>query len=205
LRVFEGHTSYVDAVSFSADGRFALSGSLDQTLRLWELDTGRCLRVFEGHTSSVTSVSFSADGRFALSGSMDRAPRLWELEWELEAHDLVDWNEGALPVLETFLTLHTPPTATLPPDHNPSEQEAQRFLTRCGMPTWSEQDFQELIRQLQYAGYGWLRPEGVRRKLEEKTQALQRSFLVQILTAYAARRKLEERTQSQQSPPPLLE
>jgi hypothetical protein len=41
------------------------------------------------------------------------------------------------------------------------------------MPTWSEEDFQRLLHTLGCAGYGWLRPEGVRRKLEE--MALERS------------------------------
>ena len=92
---------------------------------------------------------------------------------EPEAHDLVDWDEGALATLETFLTLHTPYAATLPQDREPTEQEIQQALTRRGKPTWNEQDFQGLIRQLQYAGYGWLRPEGVRHKLEEMAASWQ--------------------------------
>jgi len=36
-------------------------------------------------------------------------------------------------------------------------------------PKWNEGDSQQLIRELQYRGYGWLRPEGVRKKLEEMT------------------------------------
>jgi hypothetical protein len=66
-------------VCLSADGRFALSGSHDNTLRLWELASGRCLRTFEGHKHHVNSVCLSADGRFALSGGKDNTLRLWEL------------------------------------------------------------------------------------------------------------------------------
>ena len=53
LRRFEGHTSYVNSVCFSPDGRYALSGSLDKTLRLWEVASGKELRRFEGHTGEV--------------------------------------------------------------------------------------------------------------------------------------------------------
>ena len=48
-----------------------------------------------------------------------------------------------------------------------TEEERRHTLARRGRPTWTEEDFQGLLRQLQYSGYGWLRPEGVRRKLEE--------------------------------------
>jgi WD40 repeat protein len=61
------------------DGSCALSGSSDDTLRLWDLVTGDCLRTLEGHAKSVTAVAVLADGRRALSGSWDQALRLWDL------------------------------------------------------------------------------------------------------------------------------
>jgi WD40 repeat protein/serine/threonine protein kinase len=77
-RTFEGHTNWVRSVSWSPDGRFALSTDGD-TLRLWDISSGKCLRNFEGHTSSVQSASWSPDGLFALSGSRDKTLRLWEV------------------------------------------------------------------------------------------------------------------------------
>ena len=173
LRIFTGHTSHVTSVCLSADGRWALSGSLDKTMRLWEVASGQCLRTFTGHTDIVMSVSLSADGRWALSSSYDHTVRLWELDWELEAHELTDWDEGARPYLEIFLTQHTPYVGMLPQDREPSEQEVQQAITRRGKPSWNEDDFQKLIRQLQYAGYGWLRPEGVRKQLEHMARIWQ--------------------------------
>jgi len=163
LHTFEGHTDGVSSVCLSADGRFALSGSGDKTLRLWQVATGRCLRTFEGHTNWVRSVCLSTDGRWALSGGGDKALWLWQMDWELETRDPATWNEGALPYLKTFLTLHAP---YLSPDPT-----APGGLVRRGKPSWSEQDFQDLIRQLQCAGYGRLRPEGIRTRLEELTQS----------------------------------
>jgi WD40 repeat protein len=78
-RTFEGDTGGVNSVAFSPDGRFALSGSYDTALRLWDVAAGQCLRTFKGHTRSVNSVAFSPDGRFALSGSEDTTLRLWAL------------------------------------------------------------------------------------------------------------------------------
>ncbi|MBI5590272.1 MAG: DUF4365 domain-containing protein [Deltaproteobacteria bacterium] len=68
------------ALVWGSDQRRALSGSGGKTLRLWDVETGRCLRVFEGHTGSVTSVAWSLEGRLALSGASDKTLRLWEVK-----------------------------------------------------------------------------------------------------------------------------
>ena len=52
----------MNSVFLSADGRYTLSGGCDETLKLWEISSGRCLRTFEGHTYSVKSVLLSPDG-----------------------------------------------------------------------------------------------------------------------------------------------
>ncbi|MFD5337581.1 WD40 repeat domain-containing serine/threonine protein kinase [Streptomyces hawaiiensis] len=80
VRTFDGHDGAVEAVSLSADERYALSGGRDGTVRVWEVRTGRCLRVLEGHGAKVRSVSFSGDGRFAFSGGEDGSVRWWERE-----------------------------------------------------------------------------------------------------------------------------
>ena len=63
----------------SNDGRLALSGSLDHTLKLWEVESGRELRTFKGHLFGVSAVAFSPDGLLALSGSMDATLKLWDV------------------------------------------------------------------------------------------------------------------------------
>jgi hypothetical protein len=65
-----GHTGGINSVAFSPDTTRALSGSDDNTVRVWEVESGRCLRVLEGHAASVWSVAWSGDGRHALSGSL---------------------------------------------------------------------------------------------------------------------------------------
>lgn len=69
----------VTSVVFSTDGKRALSGSDDGTLKLWKVETGQNLRTFIGHSQEVRSVAFSPDGQFALSGSADKTLKLWEV------------------------------------------------------------------------------------------------------------------------------
>lgn len=73
-----GHAGGVRAVAFSPDGQWALSGSEDQTLRLWEVATGREVRTFVGHTEAITFAVFSPDGKQILSSSYDRTLKLWD-------------------------------------------------------------------------------------------------------------------------------
>lgn len=76
-RSLKGHGHFVQDVVISSDGQFALSGSWDGTLRLWDLSTGTTTRRFVGHTKDVLSVAFSADNRQIVSGSRDKTIKLW--------------------------------------------------------------------------------------------------------------------------------
>merc|ERR1719223_2373771 len=62
-RALCGHSHYVSDVVISSDGQFALSGSWDGTLRLWEINSGKTTRRFVGHSKDVLSVAFSVDNR----------------------------------------------------------------------------------------------------------------------------------------------
>jgi hypothetical protein len=76
---FRGHTAPVRCVAFSPDGRLALSGSDDRSVRLWDVAGGAELHRFDGHTDVVAAVTFAPDGRRAASAGGDRTIRLWEV------------------------------------------------------------------------------------------------------------------------------
>jgi len=86
LRRFDdGHTHAVRSVTFSPDGRSALSGSFDGSLCLWDVKSGKEIRRFKGHggwfsSGEVMSVGFAGDGKRLISGSVDKTLRLWEVE-----------------------------------------------------------------------------------------------------------------------------
>lgn len=73
------HAGVVTSVAITPDGRSAVSGSTDMSLRSWELETGTCLKLFDGHWLAVTSIAITPDGRFVVSGSEDTALRLWDI------------------------------------------------------------------------------------------------------------------------------
>ena len=77
--VYTGHGSMnVRAFAFSHDGRFVLSSSNENDLKLWESKTGKEVRTFKGQTSEIKAIDFSPDGSFVLSGSRSGV-QLWDL------------------------------------------------------------------------------------------------------------------------------
>ncbi|UYV67603.1 GNB2L1 [Cordylochernes scorpioides] len=77
LKRLKGHNHFVSDCIMSSDGQYALSGSWDKSLRLWDLTTGKSTRRFAEHTKDVLSVAFSADNRQIVSGSRDKTIKLW--------------------------------------------------------------------------------------------------------------------------------
>jgi len=90
-----GHNHFVQDIVISSDGQFALSGSWDSTLRLWDLNNGTTTRRFVGHTKDVLSVAFSADNRQIVSGSRDKTIKLWntlgECKYTIDERGHSEW------------------------------------------------------------------------------------------------------------------
>ncbi|MBI3862822.1 MAG: Gfo/Idh/MocA family oxidoreductase [Planctomycetia bacterium] len=110
--VLDGHTRIVSAVAFSPDGRMLATGSADESIKLWEVDTGRELRVLEGHSRPVNSLAFIGGGKWLASVCGGRAVggnelKLWDVSngkdlATVEAHE-GRINQLALSVDEKLL------------------------------------------------------------------------------------------------------
>jgi eukaryotic-like serine/threonine-protein kinase len=77
-QTLEGHTSEVSSVSWSPDGKFILTGSGDNTAKVWNAEKGQEVLTLKGHTLPVRSVSWSPDGKRILTGSDDTTAKVWD-------------------------------------------------------------------------------------------------------------------------------
>jgi WD40 repeat protein len=87
VRSLAGHDDGVLACAVAPDGRRVISGSLDGTLRIWDLEDGRTLATLDGQHGGVSSCAVTPDGRRVIWGSLDGMLRIWDLDQE-RASDL---------------------------------------------------------------------------------------------------------------------
>jgi len=68
------------ALVVSADGSRIVAGNADQTVKIWNPETGALLHVLVGHGDAVTAVAYSPDGKTIVSGSIDGTVRTWDAD-----------------------------------------------------------------------------------------------------------------------------
>ena len=90
-----GHTAPVTTGEFSPDGARCATGSLDRTIRLWNVSTGAALHVFRGHRGPINRIAYDPFGKRILSAAVDGAAF-----WDIAGN--VDPGEAPSPVAATF-------------------------------------------------------------------------------------------------------
>ncbi len=78
LLVLWGHSDRVNCAAYSPDGRRLVTGSFDNTARIWDAGTGVQLAVLSGHSDYVISAAWSPDGKHIVTASQDKTVRIWD-------------------------------------------------------------------------------------------------------------------------------
>lgn len=90
INTFTGHSSWITSVAISPSRQTIISGSLDDTIRIWNLQTGEQIQILKGHLKAVNTLAITADGQTLISGGDDRNIRIWNLFTGNQIRSLVD-------------------------------------------------------------------------------------------------------------------
>ena len=77
IRELQAHNDLITALDFDAPFGTMVTAALDDTVRVWDLNAGRCMGMLEGHMSSVRCLQ--VEENIVATGSMDASIRLWDL------------------------------------------------------------------------------------------------------------------------------
>ena len=101
IRTLQGHNRSVMAIAVMPDGKKTISGSGDNTLKIWDLENGREIQTLQGHTGQVWKVAVTPDGKKAVSGSSDNTLMVWDLENGREIQTLLGHTDQVWTVAVT--------------------------------------------------------------------------------------------------------
>jgi WD40 repeat protein len=101
------HYDAVRGVVFSPDGSHLATASYDETVKVWDVESGELLKTLEGHNHWVECVAYSADGKLLASGGRDVTVKIWDAESGECLHTLKGHRDAARtlsfsPMIMTF-------------------------------------------------------------------------------------------------------
>lgn len=107
LRTLKGHTGNVNAVTLTPNGQYIVSaagGSLlssENSLKIWDLQTGTMLRTLTGHTQRINAVVVTPDDKHIVSASDDTTVKIWDFYTGTQLHNLIGHTKKVNTVVVT--------------------------------------------------------------------------------------------------------
>jgi len=80
LHTWQGYTTLARNASFSPDGQLLASSHDDRIIRLWDVETGKCVKTLTGHHHIIWQVIFNSDDKLLVSASSDKTVKIWDLK-----------------------------------------------------------------------------------------------------------------------------
>ncbi|MEZ2246871.1 hypothetical protein [Microcoleus sp.] len=100
VHTLTGHSESVYFLAITPDGQTLVSGSDNNTIKIWQLSTGQLLRTLTGHDTghdkAVRSLAISPDGQNIVSGSSDKTIKIWQLSTGQELRTLTGHSDSIL-------------------------------------------------------------------------------------------------------------
>lgn len=99
VNTIRGHSGRISTITFSPDKKSIASGSVDKTIKLWQVSMAWEIRTFGGwfsgnHSKEITCLAFSPDGKYLVSGSRDATLRLWQVKTGKQRVSVKSHNGG---------------------------------------------------------------------------------------------------------------
>lgn len=80
VKVFNNHSGFVDSLAVTPDGQKLISGSWDDTIKIWDLHKEELINTLKDHTSDVECVAITPDGQTLVSAGWDKTIKIWDLK-----------------------------------------------------------------------------------------------------------------------------
>ena len=129
INKLSAHTAEITAYTLS--DKYALTGSKDKTIKLFEFPSGRYIRTFTGHLGEITGLTFSPDEKYILSASTDGTTRLWDISTGKEIAQFISFTDGEWVVMTPEGYFNTSPNG------------AKHLNVRVGNNVYSVDNFYE--------------------------------------------------------------